>query len=80
MSLEDLVINEPFSYLSTKNGLVQISYNGRTVTTLSGREGIRFLSKVESGDRKTAQLAMAKATGNFKHGTERDPKNAKSPF
>lgn len=78
MSLEDLVNEEPFDYLATKNGLVQISYNGQVVTTLSGRDGVRFINKVEAGDRKNAQLVMAKATGHFKHGTEKSSKFTRS--
>ena len=31
----------------------------------------RFLNKVEGADDRDAQLAMAKATGNFKRGNER---------
>jgi hypothetical protein len=75
MSLDELVADEPFDYRATKNGLVYISYKGRTVTTLRGRESSRFLSKVESGNPRAVQLAMAKATGHFKHGTERVSKN-----
>ena len=71
MSLEDLLADEPFSYRSMKSGLVEISYKGRAVTKLSGRNATRFLSRVESGDRNNAQLVMAKATGHFKHGNER---------
>jgi len=75
MSLEDLITDEVFNCRATKNGLVQISCNGKTVTTLSGRDSTRFLSRVELGDSAAAQLAMAKATGHFKHGTERVSKN-----
>ena len=75
MSLDELLAGKPFSYRATKSGLVQISYNGKTVTTLSGRDSSRFLSRVESGDSKNAQLVMAKATGHFKHGSERVSKN-----
>jgi len=75
MSLDQLFEDEPFSYFATKSGLIQISYNGKTITTLSGKDGMKFISKVESGDRKNAQLLMAKATGNFKHGNERISKN-----
>ena len=71
MSLDELIADEPFDYRTTKNGLVYISYKGRTVTTLRGRESSRFLSKVESRDSRDLQLAMAKATGHFKHGSER---------
>ena len=71
MSLEDLLSEEPFSYRATKNGLVQIAYNGKRVTTLGGRDSSRFLARVSSGTAEAAQLAMAKATGHFKHGSER---------
>ena len=77
MSFQDLITGEPFSYISTKNGLVNIAYEGKAVTTLSGREASRFLAKVELAGREDAQLAMAKATGHFKHGTERASKNAR---
>jgi hypothetical protein len=79
MSLNDLLSDEPFSYLATKSGLVQISYKGKTVTTLSGRNSSRFLAKVSSADSQSAQLAMAKATGHFKHGSERVSKNQNKP-
>ncbi|HIG41941.1 MAG: hypothetical protein ABGY96_28025 [bacterium] len=70
MSLEELIADEPFDYCTTKNGLVYISYKGRIVTTMRGRESSRFLLKVESGNPRDAQLAMAKATGHFKHGSQ----------
>jgi hypothetical protein len=75
MSLDDLLTDKPFSYRATKNGLVHISYKGKIVTTLSGRNSSRFLARVSSADSQSAQLAMAKATGHFKHGSERDAKN-----
>ncbi len=78
MKLEGPLFDEPFGYHATKNGLVQISYNGKIITTLSGRDSSRFLSKVESMDSKGAQLVMAKVTGHFKHGTERISKNRRA--
>lgn len=75
MSRDELFADEPFSYRATKNGLVHIAHHGRTVTTLSGKESARFLARVESGSAADAQLAMAKATGHFKHGSERVSKN-----
>lgn len=71
MSLDELIANEPFDYRATKAGLVCISYKGRVVTTLRGVESSRFLSRVESGSSRDVQLAMAKSTGHFKHGSER---------
>ena len=75
MTLEDPLFDEPFGYHATKSGLVHISYNGKIITTLCGRNSSRFISKVESTDSKGAQLVMAQATGHFKHGTERVSKN-----
>jgi hypothetical protein len=62
-----------FSYRADKDGTVRIAWRGRVVTTLAGREAARFLSRIEGADFARAQLAMAKATGNFKHGNERQP-------
>lgn len=74
---EDTLDDEPFEFQATKNGLVQISYGGRVVTNLAGRNAERFLQKVEEGDARTRQLLMAKATGHFKHGNERLSKQTK---
>jgi hypothetical protein len=75
MSLNDLLSDEPFSYRATKSGLVQISYKGKVVTTLSGRSASQFLAKVSSANTEAVQLVMAKVTGHFKHGSERVSKN-----
>lgn len=64
-----------FSYRASQNGLVQIFYQGRVVTRLSGRQGEKFLQRVESDGGANAQLVMAKATGHFKHGNERSGKS-----
>ena len=74
MSLDELIAGAPFSYQASGKGLVQIAYNGRTVTTLRGRDADRFLARVEGADERNAQLAMAKITGNFKRGNERTGK------
>ncbi len=71
MDREDPLLDEPFSYRETKNGQVRISFAGRVVTTLAGRDAVRFLTRVAGADARAIQLAMAKATGHFKHGNER---------
>ena len=38
---------------------------------MSGRKADEFVSKISGADEKEAQLIMAKATGHFKHGNER---------
>jgi hypothetical protein len=60
-----------FDYRTTKDGKVFISHEGREVTTLRGGDASRFLDRVRDVGDDEAQLAMAKATGNFKRGNER---------
>ena len=60
-----------FSYTATKDGRVLIYFHGKHVTTLSKLKAQKFLTQVEGAEDRAAQLAMAKATGHFKHGNER---------
>jgi hypothetical protein len=60
-----------FDYRTTKDGKVFISHRGRDVTTLRGADAARFLGRLREAGEDEAQLAMAKATGNFKRGNER---------
>lgn len=69
--------NEPsdpnlgFTYRAQKDGTVRIARTGRVVTTLAGKDAVRFLARVATADDTEAQLIMAKATGNYKRGNER---------
>lgn len=60
-----------FDYRELKDGRVVVSWYGRPVTTLAGKEAARFLSRVAGLDDHAAQLIMARVTGNFKRGNER---------
>ncbi len=62
---------QQFAYTSTRSGLVFISWNGKTVMTLKGSAAQRFLARVADLDEDGARLLMAKLTGNFKRGNER---------
>lgn len=62
-----------FNYRAHKDGTVRIAWHGRVVTTLAGKEAARFLARVKGADPAAARMAMAKATGNFKRGNERQP-------
>jgi len=62
---------EIFSYRITKDNKVFISWHGKQVTILSGNKAKDFIANIEDADGKEAQLLMAKATGNFKHGNEK---------
>jgi len=56
-----------FDYQTTKNGKVLIYWYGKHVTTLAGTQAAKY----EVGE----QLVMARFTGSFKHGSERDGKH-----
>lgn len=64
---------EVFSYTPGKDK-VFISYRGKQVTVLKGEKRQVFLRKIAGADRLDAQLIMAKATGNFKRGNEKNRK------
>lgn len=69
---------EVFTYRVTKNNTVFIDWCGKPVTTLKGKEAERILSKLNSApNEKEVQLILAKVTGNFKRGNERNAKNKK---
>jgi phenylalanine-4-hydroxylase len=61
---------EIFSYRETKDK-VFIYWHGRQVTILKGKRARKFLAKIEGLEHQEAQLTMAKITGNFKRGNER---------
>ena len=61
----------PFSYRATANGEVAIRRGGRVVTILRGARASAFLGKVASASPDEQQLAMARATGNYRRGNER---------
>ena len=63
--------DEVFTYRITKDKKVFISYEGKQVTTLSGKKAEDFIKKIADADSKEAQLILAKVTGNFKRGNEK---------
>jgi hypothetical protein len=63
--------DDVFSYRATKDGVVHISWHNKLVKTLKGRQAQQFIAKIADLEGKQAQLLMARATGNFKHGNER---------
>ena len=62
---------QPFDFQVTKDGRVLIYWGGKIVTTLTGEPARKLLAKLDGADEATIQLALAKATGHFKHGNER---------
>jgi hypothetical protein len=62
---------EVFSYRAAKDGRVIFYWHGKAVKTVAGAEAQKFLQRIAGLEGKDAQLVMAKATGNFRHGNER---------
>ena len=60
-----------FSFRITKDKKVFILWHGKHVTTLNGDKAEAFIADIAAAGDKEAQLIMAKATGNFKHGNEK---------
>ncbi|PMC36067.1 hypothetical protein CJ195_17640 [Bacillus sp. UMB0899] len=65
----------PFSYRVNKDKTIFLEYYGRHVKILKGKEAEKFLRKVNQAENeKDVQLVMAKITGNFKRGNEKEAK------
>jgi hypothetical protein len=61
----------PFDFRVTKNSRVLITWHGKQVKTLSGNAAQKLINALPALDDHGVQLALAKATGNFKRGNER---------
>jgi len=71
---------ENFEWSRRKNGDVVISHHGCVATTLRGRSAEEFVA--DAGDGNQREL-MARLTGNYKRGNERNaqehPRNRRTP-
>jgi hypothetical protein len=64
---------EQFSYRITKNGKIFVYWhrtNGKREIVLKGARAERLIRELPGMDPEQQQLALARATGNFKHGNE----------
>jgi hypothetical protein len=62
-----------FHYRITKNDIVLIEYYVKQIMILKGNDAEKFLNKINHANNdKEQQLIMAKITGNFKRGNERN--------
>lgn len=63
---------EVFTYRISKNNSVFISYKGKEIKIVKGKEAEKLMGRIESAEtHREIQLALAKITGNFKHGNEK---------
>jgi hypothetical protein len=67
-------VSDPFGFSWTrrKNGDVVIEHHGRRAAVLRGRKAEDFVDDVAVGN---DQDVMARATGNYKRGNERESRN-----
>lgn len=72
----DSLADEPFSYFSRADGSIVVRYHETPVTLLRGRAAERFTIRMSGADALAAQRLMARVTGNFKRGNERDGKRS----
>ena len=63
---------EVFTYRVSKNNSVFIGFKGKEIKIVKGKEADKLISRIQQAETdKDVQLALAKITGNFKHGNER---------
>lgn len=64
-----------FTYRMSGKDQVVIYHGDRLATTLRGSQAAKFLSKVETASEQAQQQLMARATGNYKRGNERQARS-----
>jgi hypothetical protein len=60
-----------FTWRQRKNGDVEILHKGRLASTLRGIDAVDFLAEANGVALIGLQPLMARITGNYKHGNER---------
>ena len=60
-----------FTWRQRKNGDVEILHRGRLASTLRGNDAADFLAEADRSELIELQPLMARLTGNYKHGNER---------
>ncbi len=63
---------KPFSWRMLKEGKAQILWKNKNIKTISGKQFIKLEKLLDKGDDYQIQLFLAKITGNFKHGNEKN--------
>ncbi|MCL6281989.1 hypothetical protein M3P21_00460 [Ruegeria sp. 2012CJ41-6] len=64
-----------FTYQRLKGGDVRIAHHGRPATTLRGDKAEWFLEDMETLNFNSQQQEMARITGNYRRGNERQAKS-----
>lgn len=64
-----------FTYKSLSDHELIIHYNGSEIKRLKGVNASQTIHKLEAASTEEVQLILAKITGNFKRGNERQSRN-----
>ncbi len=65
---------DPFDYHATKDGRVIVRRGSAVVTTVAGSAAARLLRAIEAAeDDRAVQQLLARATGSYRRGNERQP-------
>ena len=65
---------QPFSYKLIKDNKALVYWHQKMVKNIRGKEYNKLILLIEAGDAYEVQMHLAKITGNFKHGNEKNNK------
>jgi hypothetical protein len=62
---------QPFDYKILKDNKAHIFFGNKVIKIVIGKEYEKLIKKIDENDYYDLQLFMAKITGHFKHGNEK---------
>ncbi len=74
MSINELIEDQAFTYKIRKDNKVFIYYYGRQVMIVTQQRAQQLIEDLEFADAEEEQYLLARITGNFKRGNERESK------
>lgn len=74
MSIDELTDNQAFTYKIRKGNKVFIYYYGKRIMILTQQRALQLIEDLEYADAEEEQYLLARITGNFKRGNERESK------
>jgi len=72
---QNIIVNLGFTYQIKKDGDIIINRNGKYAITLRGKKALEFIENISTSEPGDSQLYMARITGNYKRGNERNARN-----
>ncbi len=66
---------KPFGYKLVKDKSAILTCKGKPVATITGKDYNKLLRVIDMDNAYELQLFLAKVTGHFKHGNEKDDKS-----